>query len=58
LRKTKETLARVAELHDLAEVIEVEARTQAECMRDEHFDEALRAFAEKRPPRFAAGQAG
>ncbi len=37
---------------DLAEALDVEARTQADCMRHPDFEEAYRAFLEKRPPVF------
>lgn len=37
---------------DLAEALDVEARTQADCMRHPDFEEAYQAFLEKRPPVF------
>jgi enoyl-CoA hydratase/carnithine racemase len=52
LRKTKETLGRAVDLTDLDDVLELEEATQRECMRGPHFQEGLRAFAEKRAPRF------
>jgi enoyl-CoA hydratase/carnithine racemase len=40
---------------DLASVIELEERTQSICSSGPDFEEALRAFTEKRPPQFATG---
>lgn len=37
----------------LADALEIEAEAQAVCMKHPDFDEAYRAFLEKRPPRFA-----
>jgi enoyl-CoA hydratase len=52
LRKTKETLRKALDLHDLAEVIDIELKTQLECSRGPDFEEGMRAFIEKRPPNF------
>lgn len=53
LRKTKETLARIHGIDDLATVVEIEQLTQESCLRDiDNFEEAIRAFNEKREPRF------
>ena len=41
---------------DLAEILEVEARAQAICMKSPDFGEAYRAFLEKRPPSFTRGR--
>lgn len=54
LRKTKETLLRALPVDDLSEVIAMEGRTQAECAKGPDFEEGLRAFVEKREPRFSA----
>ncbi|WP_439816016.1 enoyl-CoA hydratase/isomerase family protein [Zavarzinia sp. CC-PAN008] len=53
LRKTKQTLNTAMKLLDLEAVIALEEHTQMACTQTADFDEALRAFAEKRPPRFA-----
>jgi enoyl-CoA hydratase/carnithine racemase len=53
LRKTKETLTRAVDVDDLATVIDIEAAVQKECLQSPDFEEALRAFVEKREPRFA-----
>lgn len=52
LRKTKETLTRVIDVNDLDAVLDMELQTQVECTQSPNFQEALRAFVEKRPPRF------
>lgn len=44
LRRTKETIARVARVHDLAEAIRIEDATQQECMHDPSFAERVGAF--------------
>jgi enoyl-CoA hydratase/carnithine racemase len=53
LRKTKETLALAQKLNDLDAIIELEEHTQLACIQDGDFEEALKAFVEKRPPKFA-----
>jgi enoyl-CoA hydratase len=47
LRLTKSTLDAAAELHDLGAVIDLETRTQVECMQDPEFARALAAFAQR-----------
>lgn len=56
LRTTKETLRRCARLDDLDAVIELEQHAQATCMNGPDFEEALRAFVEKREPSFARSE--
>ena len=41
---------------DLAEILELEARAQAICMKSPDFAEAYRAFLEKRKPTFTGGK--
>jgi enoyl-CoA hydratase/carnithine racemase len=55
LRKTKETLTRTVGVDDLATVIDIETAVQQECLQSSDFEEALRAFVEKREPRFTTG---
>lgn len=57
LRQTKRGLGRLPDNPDLESVIRLEGLIQAECMHSPHFAEGLRAFVEKRPPAFAAGEA-
>jgi len=57
LRQTKRSLGRLPDNPDLESVIRLEGLIQAECMHSPHFAEGLRAFVEKRPPVFAAGEA-
>lgn len=52
LRMTKETLNRALAVADLAAVIDLEERAQSICGRGPDFEEAMRAFLEKRPPRY------
>jgi enoyl-CoA hydratase len=52
LRKTKETLNLALRLQDLEAVIDLEEHTQLGCMQSGDFEEALKAFVEKREPRF------
>ena len=54
LRMTKETLNRALDVSDLATVIDLEERAQSICGRGPDFDEAMRAFLEKREPRYEA----
>jgi enoyl-CoA hydratase len=53
LRITKETLNTVLKINDLHAVIELEAHAQSICGRGPDFEEAMRAFLEKRPPDYA-----
>jgi enoyl-CoA hydratase/carnithine racemase len=53
LRITKETLNTVLKINDLNAVIELEAHAQSICGRGPDFEEAMKAFLEKRPPRYA-----
>jgi enoyl-CoA hydratase/carnithine racemase len=53
LRKTKETLNLAQRLNELEAIIELEEHTQLGCMEDGDFEEAMKAFVEKREPRFA-----
>ena len=55
LRMTKETLNTALKVADLNAVIDLEERAQAICGRGPDFEEAMRAFLEKREPRY--GQA-
>jgi enoyl-CoA hydratase/carnithine racemase len=52
LRVGKETMRRTLPLHDLGEVIRIEARAQARCADDPHAAEAMRAFLERREPNY------
>jgi enoyl-CoA hydratase/carnithine racemase len=52
LRKTKETFRNTLDVDDVEKVIETELATQIECMRGPDFEEGMRAFVEKREPRF------
>ncbi len=54
LRKTKETLNQALKLNELDAVIDLEEHTQLACIDDGDFEEALKAFVEKREPRFAS----
>ncbi len=53
LRMTKETLNTALKVSDLNAVIDLEERAQQICGRGPDFEEAMRAFLEKRPPRYA-----
>lgn len=53
LRMTKQTLNRALAIDDLAAVIDLEERAQSICGRGPDFEEAMRAFLEKRPPHYA-----
>ncbi len=50
LRMTKETLNTALKISDLRAVIDLEERAQALCGRGPEFEEAMRAFLEKRTP--------
>lgn len=52
LRMTKETLSRSLVVDDLRAVIDLEERAQMLCGRGPDFEEAMKAFLEKRPPRY------
>ncbi|MBV9991171.1 MAG: enoyl-CoA hydratase/isomerase family protein [Alphaproteobacteria bacterium] len=53
LRMTKETLNRSLAIGDLRAVIDLEERAQMLCGRGPDFEEAMKAFLEKRPPSYA-----
>lgn len=53
LRLTKETLNSVLKINDLNAVIDLEERAQSICGRGPDFEEAMRAFLEKRPPDYS-----
>jgi enoyl-CoA hydratase/carnithine racemase len=53
LRMTKQTLNRALDIDNLAAVIDLEERAQSICGRGPDFEEAMTAFLEKRPPRYA-----
>jgi enoyl-CoA hydratase/carnithine racemase len=53
LRVTKQTLNSVLKIDDLNVVIDLEERAQSICGRGPDFEEAMQAFLEKRPPRYA-----
>ena len=53
LRMTKQTLNSVLKIDDLSVVIDLEERAQSICGRGPDFEEAMQAFLEKRPPRYA-----
>lgn len=52
LRMTKETLNASLKIADLRTVIDLEERAQMLCGRGPDFEEAMKAFLEKRPPRY------
>jgi enoyl-CoA hydratase/carnithine racemase len=52
LRVTKQTLNTVINVNDLNTVIDLEERAQSICGRGPDFEEAMRAFLEKRAPRY------
>jgi enoyl-CoA hydratase len=52
LRMTKQTLNTAINIDDLNAVIDLEERAQAICGRGPDFEEAMRAFLEKREPRY------
>ncbi len=54
LRKTKETLNLALKLNELEAVIELEEHTQIGCMEGGDFQEAMKAFLEKREPQFSS----
>ncbi len=47
LRKTKETIERVARVSDLDGAIDLEEQAQRDCMRDPSFAKAVAAFANR-----------
>jgi enoyl-CoA hydratase/carnithine racemase len=53
LRMTKQTLNTALRIGDLHAVIDLEERAQSICGRGPDFEEAMNAFLEKRPPRYA-----
>jgi enoyl-CoA hydratase/carnithine racemase len=53
LRQSKRTLDAALAIDDIQTVIDLESRAQSLCQATGDFDEAMRAFLEKRPPRFA-----
>jgi enoyl-CoA hydratase/carnithine racemase len=53
LRMTKKTLNTTLRVNDLLAVIDLEARAQAVCGDGPDFNEAMNAFREKRPARYA-----
>lgn len=53
LRMTKKTLNTALRLNDLAAVIDLEMQAQMICGEGPDFEEAMRAFLEKRPARYA-----
>ena len=53
LRMTKETLNTVLKINDLNAVIDLEGYAQSICGRGPDFEEAMKAFLEKRPPNYA-----
>lgn len=53
LRRTKETLNLALKLSELEAVIDLEEHTQLGCMQGGDFEEAMKAFIEKREPQFA-----
>lgn len=55
LCKTKEMLVESLSQTDLATVMEMERQTQMLCLEGPDFEEGLKAFLEKRPPKFATG---
>jgi enoyl-CoA hydratase/carnithine racemase len=52
LRKTKETFNKLCDVDDFNLVVQREGEVQAECIDGPDFEEGLRAFAEKREPKF------
>jgi enoyl-CoA hydratase len=54
LRKTKETLNLALKLNELDAVLDLEEHTQLGCMEGGDFEEAMKAFIEKREPKFSA----
>jgi enoyl-CoA hydratase/carnithine racemase len=54
LRMTKATLNTALKIADLDTVIDLEERAQSICGRGPDFEEAMKAFLEKRSPRYAA----
>jgi enoyl-CoA hydratase len=53
VRQTKATLRAALDVDDLRAVIDMEQKVQLECMKSGDFEEALKAFVEKRPPNFS-----
>jgi enoyl-CoA hydratase len=53
LRMTKKTLNMTLRINDLMAVIDLEAQAQTICGDGPDFDEAMNAFLEKRPARYA-----
>ena len=52
LRLTKQTLNAAIDVNNLNTVIDLESRAQSICGRGPEFEEAMRAFLEKRPPHY------
>ena len=55
LRLTKEALGHAIDANSMEAVIAMEDRNQILCTRDENFVEGIRAFFEKRPPKYTQG---
>lgn len=55
LRLTKQTLNAALDVNNLNTVIDLEGHAQAICGRGRDFEEAMRAFLEKRPPKYERG---
>jgi len=55
LRLSKRTLDAALAIDNIETVIDLESRAQSLCQQTGDFEEAMRAFLEKRPPRFAGG---
>jgi enoyl-CoA hydratase/carnithine racemase len=53
LRQSKRTLDAALAVDNIETVIDLESRAQSLCQQTGDFEEAMRAFLEKRPPRFA-----
>ena len=53
LRKTKEVFRAACDIPDIRKVMEMEYEAQAQCMQDASFSEGLKAFIERREPRFS-----
>ena len=55
LRQSKRTLDAALAIDSIETVIDLESRAQSLCQETGDFEEAMRAFLDKRPPRFASG---